>query len=241
MFEHDLVSGFANAIKTHTPLPEITQTFDLTAAYALQHQVTALISTQGVGGVKLGVTNPQAQAFFGIDHALLGGLYGDGRLGSGAAIQQLEGRGLETEFAVLVDGDGQPMAIAPAIEIVFVSFSRKSDMTAPNLVVGNLGADLFLVGDFLPWDSLHSDVTATLSRNGEVVNEASMNEALGGPTAALPWVWEEMKIRGYPRQEDTLIMMGACGGVVPAEIGNYQADYGPMGTLQFTIESSVAV
>ena len=236
MSEHDLVNGFAEAIKAHAPLPEVEQTFDLEAAYALQHRVTALRSPQAVGGVKLGVTNPQAQAFFGIDHALLGSLYGDARLSTGASIQFLEGRGLETEFAVLVDGKGKPKAIAPAIEIVFVSFSRKSDMTASNLVVGNLGADLYLVGDFLPWDSPHSGVTATLKRNGDVVNEASMNEALGGPTAALPWIWNEMQARGYPNQDGTLIMMGACGGVVPAEAGRYEAEYGAMGNLHFSIE-----
>ena len=236
MSEQDLVDGFAQAIKAHAPLPEVEQTFDLEKAYTLQHQVTALRSAQGVGGVKVGVTNPQMQAFFGLDHALLGSLYGDGRLGDGASIQNIEGRGLETEFAVLVDSEGQPKAIAPAIEIVFVNFSRKSDTTAPNLVVGNLGADLFLVGEFLPWDSPHSDVTATLTRDGEVVNEASMNEALGGPAAALPWVWNEMKLRGYPIQDETLIMMGSCGGVVPGEVGSYAADYGPMGKLQFLIE-----
>ena len=236
MSETELINGFAEAIKSHLPLPEVEQTFDLGAAYALQHQVTAIRSPGVVGGVKLGVTNPQAQAFFGLDHALLGSLYSDARLSGGAVIPGLEGRGLETEFAVLVDGEGQPQMIAPAIEIVFVSFSRKSDMTASNLVVGNLGADLFLVGDFLPWDSPHSDVNATLARNGEVVNEASMNEALGGPASALPWVWNEMKVRGYPIQDETLIMMGACGGVVPAETGSYEADYGAMGKLQFTIE-----
>ena len=236
MSEHDLVNRFADAIKAHASLPEVEQTFDLKAAYALQHQVTALRSPQAVGGVKLGVTSPQAQAFFGLDHALLGSLYGHARLGIGDVIPKVEGRGLETEFAVLVDGDGQPKAIAPAIEIVFVSFSRKSDMTASNLVVGNLGADLFLVGDFLPWDSPHSDVTATLKRDGEVVNEASMNEALGGPAAALPWIWNEMRRRGYPIADETLIMMGACGSVVPADTGSYEAHYGPMGSLQFSIE-----
>ena len=236
MSEDDLAIGFAEAIKAHAPLPEVAQTFDLDAAYALQHRVTAFRSPQGLGGVKLGVTNPQAQAFFGLDHALLGGLYSDAQLSDGVSIQKVAGRGLETEFAVLVDAEGQPRAIAPAIEVVFVSFSRKSDMTGPNLVAGNLGADLFVVGDFLPWDSPHADVTATLMRDGELVNEASMNEALGGPAAALPWVWSEMKSRGYPVRDETLILMGACGGVVPAETGSYEADYGQMGKLRFSIE-----
>ena len=183
----------------------------------------------------MGVTNPQAQAFFSIDHALLGSLYADARRAAGDTIPYIKGRSLETEFAVLVDGDGKPSAIAPAIEVVFVSFERQGDMSAPNLVFSNLGADLFLVGDFLPWDSRHQGVRATLSRDGEVVNEASMDDALGGPTQALPWIWGEMERRRYPIAGETLIMMGACGAVVPAEPGSYTADYGPMGSLVFTV------
>ena len=197
--------------------------------------MTSLVSPGRVGGVKLGVTNPQAQAFFGLNHALIASLYAGARLKVGDTIPAIEGRALETEFAVVVDQDGQPKAIAPAIEIVFVSFSRKSDMTAANLVLSNLGADLYLVGDLMPWDSPHSDVTATMTRDGETVNDTSMNEALGGPTAALPWIWAEMRARDYPVQEETLIMMGACGNVVPAEKGTYRADYGAMGSVEFFV------
>ncbi len=230
-----LVSGFARSIRAHEPLPEVSEQLELVEAYQLQHKVTALRTGDVPGGIKLGVTNPAAQGFFGLDHALLGSLYRDSRLESGATIPFLEGRALETEFAVLVDESGNPKAIAPAIEIVFVSLSRKSDMSAANLVVSNLGADLFLVGEFLPWDSPHSDVVATLRRGDEVVNEASMNDALGGPTKALPWIWEEVQKRGYAVNGDTLIMMGACGSVVPAEQGSYQADYGAMGSLAFSV------
>lgn len=231
----DTLRGIANAIKAHDPLPEFEVQYGLDEAYGLQHKVTSLVSPGRVGGVKVGVTNPKAQAFFALDHALLGSLYADARLNSGDTVPALEGRALETEFAVVVDRDGQPKAIAPAIEIVLVSFSRKSDMSAANLVLSNLGADLFLVGDFMPWDSPHTDVTATLTRDGETVNEASMNEALGGPTAALPWVWAEMQSRGYPVQDEILIMMGACGNVVPAEKGTYRADYGAMGSVEFAV------
>lgn len=233
--DQEMINGVVNAIKAHTPLPELDVQYDLDEAYGLQHKVTSLVSPDRIGGVKLGVTNPQAQAFFGLDHALLGSLYADARLKPGDTIPSLEGRALETEFAVVVDRDGQPRAIAPAIEIVLVSFSRKSDMSAANLVLSNLGADLFLVGDFMPWDSPHTDVTATMTRDGETVNETSMNEALGGPTAALPWIWAEMQARGYPVQDETLIMMGACGNVVSAENGVYSADYGALGSVEFSV------
>ena len=229
------IAGYAWAIANHQPLPATDEQYALDRAYELQHLVTAQRSPNGASGVKLGVTNPQVQAFLSLDHGLLGSLYADTRLKTGDTIPFLAGRSLETEFAVLVDGAGKPKAIAPAIEIVFVSFERQSDMSASNLVLSNLGADLFLVGEFLPWGSQHEGITATLRRDGDVVNEASMDESLGGPTRALPWVWQEIRARGYSAEDETLIMMGACGAVVPAERGSYAADYGPMGSIEFSV------
>lgn len=230
-----LISTIADAIRAHAAIPELDIDVDLERAYALQHRVTKLVSPTITGGIKVGVTQPQAQSFLGVDHALLGSLYADARLDSGAQVPFIQGRALELEFAVLVDREGRPQAVAPAIEVVYVNFERKTDMTPANLVIANLGADLIVVGDFLPWESLGGDVAAVLIREGEVVNEASMSEALGGPAAGLPWVCTEAQRRGYALSDRTLIMMGACGAVIPAEKGQYSANYGPMGSLEFTV------
>ena len=230
-----LADLLASAIATYAPLPEFNLQLSLEEAYALQHRVAALRSPEVTGGIKIGVTTQAAQTHFGLDHALLGTLYADGRLDSGAELEYLKGRSLESEFAVIIDAEGKPKAIAPAIEVVYVNFARPDDMTAPNLTASNLGADLFLVGEFMPWDSPHTDASVTLSCNAEVVNQASMNDALGGPTAAISWLTEEIDRRGFRLSGDTLIMMGACGSVIPARRGSYQADYGPMGSVAFSI------
>ena len=230
-----LAQALAAAQANHAPLPEIEAALTLDEAYAVQHQLVALRSPGATGGIKIGVTTRAAQTHFGLDHALLGGLYADGRLASGTDLPYLEGRSLESEFAVIVDAGGEPKAIAPAIEIVYVKFARQTDMTAANLTAGNLGADLFLVGEFLPWDSPHENASVTLRRDGEMINEASMNDALGGPTSAINWLAEEARQRGYTLEDDTLVMMGACGAVVPASKGSYEADYGAMGRVAFTI------
>lgn len=230
-----LTHSLAEAIAAHAPLPAFDLAFGLDEAYALQHQVAALRSPGNTGGIKIGVTTPAAQTHFGLNHALLGTLYADARIDSGAELEYLEGRSLESEFAVIVDANGKPKAIAPAIEIVYVNFSRPADMTAANLTASNLGADLFLVGEFLPWSSPHDQASVTLRRDGEIVNEASMNDALGGPAAAVGWLTDEVGRRGFELTGETLVMMGACGSVVPARKGVYRADYGPMGSLSFSI------
>lgn len=235
-YSEQLIHGVAEAIRSHDALPAIDESCDLDDAYKSQHQTTMLRSPEGSGGIKLGVTTKAAQDFLKLDHALLGSLYADSRLESGCTIPFLEGRSLETEFAVIIDGSGHPKLIAPAIEIVCVKFSRPADMSASSLVLSNLGADLFLVGEFLPWESPHREASAILRHGDTVVNEASMNDALGGPAEALPWVYGEASARGYAIADETLIMMGACGSVVPAERGIYSADFGLMGKVSFTIE-----
>ncbi len=231
----ELVRHLAKSISEHAPLPEIEESFTLADAYELQHQVTAVRSPGKTGGIKAGVTAKPIQEFFGIDHALLGSLYHDGRLNSGCELAHLEGRNIECEIAVLVDEKGTPTALAPALEIVYVNFSRPSDMTAPNLVACNLGADLFVVGDFRPWTSVREDMTATLSHNGETVNRADMTDALGGPKEAVPWIWAEAQKRGFQFSGETLLLTGSCGQVVPAGRGDYVADYGELGAVELSI------
>ena len=142
---------------------------------------------------------------------------------------------LECELAVVVDSFGNPDALAPAIEVVYVRFNRPEDMNAANLVLCNLGADAYIVGDFLPWAPPYDNVSVTLKRGAEVLNQASMTDALGGPEIAVPWIWQESIRRGFTPVADSLILTGACGNVVPAEAGHYEADFGALGTLRFEI------
>ena len=227
------------AITRHAPLPAFETELSLEASYRLQHEVTRVRTQGAVGGIKAGVTAPPMQSFFKLDHALIGSLYADSRYGSGCRLPYVEGRNLECEVAIVVDGEGCPKAVAPAIEIVFVRFGRPTDMSAANLVACNLGADAFIVGDFVPWDPAFNDARVELSRADESLNEAAMREALGGPGRAATWMWEEAKLRGFECADGTLFMGGACGAVVPADVGVYRADFGRLGAVDFEITSSV--
>lgn len=234
-----LISDFANslaaAIKSHAPLPAFTDTLSLDDAYALQHQVTQARTGGQIGGVKAGVTAPMVQAYFKLDHALIGSLYADGRHSTGCSLTYLEGRAIECEVAIIVDEDGRPKSVAPAIEIVFVKFSQQADMTAPNLVACNLGADLYIVGDPVPWDPAFNATKVVLTCGDETVNEADMTDALGGPESAANWMWKEVRARDFPLSGGTLLLAGACGTVVPAKPGHYAADFGALGKIEFEI------
>ena len=226
----------ADAIKNHEAVPKMPETGSLEEAYALQVAVTEKRATNGIGGIKAGVTAEPVQQLFGLNHALIASLYEDSKYENNAKLPFLEGRGVECEVAVIIDADGRPQQIAPAIELVYVKFAQPEDMSVENLVVINLGADAYIVGDFQPWQPEFNDLQATLFFGDEVVNQANMSDAIGGPESASKWMWQEAAVRGLNAGEGTLLLTGACGQVVPGNSGSYRADYGPLGDIVFEIE-----
>jgi len=227
-------SRFAEAISSHAPLPKLGN-MTLEEAYVLQHEVTSIRSPAGTGGIKAGVTAPPAQKFLGLSHALIGSLYADARLASGCVLDHLPGRMIECELAILADRQGNPLAVAPAIEFVFLKFADPKDMTLGGLVASNLGAELFLVGDMVPWEEYHQNLSVELARDGTVVNRAQMNDSLGDPQTAAKWMRSEALAREFTLDETVLFLAGACGAVVPADRGAYIADYGDLGKIDFEI------
>lgn len=231
----DFPKEVAAAIAARIPLPSFEGELSLDEAYDFQQQVTELRTDGAVGGIKAGVTAKAAQDFFQLEQAVLGRLYADSRLATGCALPFLEGRSIECELAVIADPDGRPKSIAPAIEIVLVQFSKPTDMSAANLVACNLGADLYIVGGVVPWNPSYSELTVQLRRDGDLVNEAEMSEALGGPERATRWMCQEARRRQFDCGDGTLLLTGACGTAVPAEVGSYTADFGRLGKIVFEV------
>ena len=225
----------ADAIRAGEPWPPIDVTLDLDEAYAMQHEVTRSHSGANVGGIKAGVTDPNIQKLLGLDQALLGSLYGPNQHEVGSSIPYLESRMIETEIALRIDAGGLPVAIAPAIEFVRLKFSTPTDMSAPNLVLTNLGAESFIVGDFQPWSEAFEDVPMVLKQGDEIANESHVSSALGGPTSAAAWMHREAVSRGYEPQGDTVFLAGLCGVAVAANVAEFTAEFGPLGTISFEI------
>lgn len=236
MTDHsELADRLATSVSGHKALPRFPADLSMTEGQAIQDQLVARMCPGGSAGLKAGVTSAALQKFFKLDNAVLGQLYPTGRLEPGAAIPHLEKLAIECEIGIVVDGDGQPKSVAPAIEFVHLDFAAPEDMTAANLAASNLAADRFMPGAPLPWRDLYDDIIIRLSRDGALVNEASIMESLGGPGNALPWMLAEAKRRGIAVKEGMLLMTGTCGVVVPSQPGHYVADYGELGAINFTI------
>jgi len=229
----------AQSIRNHTPMPAFPELTSLEAGYDLQHKVTrARTRSKPIGGIKAGVTSPAIQSLFGLDHALIGALYEDRRLSSGCQLTHIPGQMIEVEAAVIVDETGNPTALAPAIEFVHLSFDVPTDMTVANLVACNLGADAYLIGDLKPWSQNLNASAVTLKRDGVIINQTRLSEALNGPVSGVKWMQEEALKRGLMTSQTNhkqIYLIGACGDVVPAEPGAYTADFDGLGQISFEI------
>ena len=117
-----------------------------------------------------------------------------------------------------------------------MAWGDPADATGFNLTACNIAADRFIVGTQSPFRGDYADIHITLTRDGETVCQAPATDALGGPRDALAWMLDEASLRGLEIRNDMLLITGACGGIHPALPGAYRADYGELGSIEFTVK-----
>ena len=230
-----LIDEMAAAVRNGSTLPRMPAGLSLEEAYEIQKALVAAVAADAVAGRKAGMTAAAAQQQFGIDHPLLGTLFAAGRMTPGTSFQSLPGVMLECEIGVVISGEGTPLTAAPVIEVPRMAFADSEDLNGPTLVACSISADRFIEGTQRPLLDSYEDIQVTLTRNGETLSSAPATEALGGPVAALEWMLNESRVRGFSVVENMLFITGACGGIHPALSGNYRADYGAMGSVEFIV------
>ncbi len=236
------IADLARAIRSRSPLPAFPPGLTLEDAYSMLPVVAASVCDDSSSGIKAGLTNPDLQQLFGLDDALLGLLYDWGKCRPGSRVSCSEYSQIECELGIVLDSDGRPVSIGPAIEFVHLNFSRPEDFTPANLVMSSLGADRYLVGEQTAWNDMDfealRDVVIRLERDGKTLLEVSPYDSLNGPVSAVQLCVEEARERGLGLRENTLLLAGTCGAALSAASGNYTADYGLLGSIDFAIDSS---
>ena len=227
------------AIRSHSPLPAFPQILDLEEAYNALDEIGNRVCSSGITGIKAGLTNPDIQALFGLNHALLGRLYDWGELRPGDVVKHRANAQIECEIAVQLNAEGKPVKIGAAIEFVYVNFSKPQDLTPGNLVATSLGADRYLLGKQFDWyevdfNTLRSAHIA-LSLDEERILTTSPYDSLGGPEKATKWCVDEAIARGLEIRDEMILLCGTCGAGIPLQPGNYIADYGLLGKIEFTV------
>lgn len=235
--DQSFVTELASAIREHAVLPPFPSGVSLAQAYAMQPAVSLNIGQ--AAGYKAGLTNVITQQKLGLDQPLLGHLYSTGEQHAGATLVHRSHSAIECEIGIIVDTDGRPLSILPVLEFVHVRFASPRDISAANLVLCNLGADQFMLGQPLPW---HTGLQALIEQDGirltrdqQLIQDVSALSSLGGPEPAREWMIREIRRHQWPLGEHTLLIAGTCGDAIPFQPGSYVADYGPLGQIEFNI------
>lgn len=205
------------------------------AACGQRKLVAALAATHGpVVGYKAGLTNPAVQQRFGISQPLRGTLLKGMLLADGAEVPAKFGARPFMEPDLVVEVGSSDIhaattptevlrslrAVRPFIELPDTMVEDPSRITAPLLVLNNVGARLGVLGAPVPVrhdggfaDALRDMTVRTLDGTGKELTRAPGAAILGHPLQAVIWLAAELKKAGITLQPGDLLSLGAFGAV----------------------------
>lgn len=221
---------------------------DLESAYQLQYQLVQRVAYPVIG-YKAGLTSEAGQNKFGVSEPVAGALFQQG-LAFDRYVYLLSDHTnlmLETEIGFILNQNitrlvtpeqlpAMIKSVVPVIELPDLRFENPDNITGHGLIVNNVGSNSVLVGKPIDVNSLDiNQITTELTRNGKTVIEGKATDAMGDQWQALAWLINRSLKSGYPVSEGNLLITGALGPMIPAERGQYDADFGKLGILAFSI------
>lgn len=200
-----------------------------------------------VTGYKLGLTGPTRP--FGAPEAIWGRLLGSMLVPEGQVIYRNDfvSPGIEVEVAFIFGEDVSYPAtqdalrrsvagVAPAVELPDAFFASMDKLSWLDLVAGNVGARYFIVGEHRPLGQLDVDALQTVARrDGKIIGETPASATMGGQWNALEFLVEKLNERDLRIRAGDIVITGALGGMLPAEVGQYEIDYGELGRIEFEV------
>ena len=127
-------------------------------------------------------------------------------------------------------------AILPVVEIPETGFADMKKLKAEDIVAANVGSAVFITGAQKPLAGADPDgVTVKLVSGGETLNQGKGYDAMGGQWEALLWLVNSVIEHGRTIDSGSILITGSLGKVVPGKPGDYEAQYGDLGTISFKI------
>jgi 2-keto-4-pentenoate hydratase len=241
--------------RTVAPVRDLIGADNVTAAYAVQREVTRARVAGGakIVGRKIGLTSPAVQRQLGVDQPDFGVLFADmdvstmDEVPSARLIQPKA----EAEIAFILDRDLTDVevdatavraAVAYAVAALEIVDSRIAawDIALADTVADNASSGLFVLGtrrltlnQFEP-----RDVTMRLHADGLLVSQGNGAACLGDPLNALAWLARTAVAFGEPLRAGQVILSGALGPMVPTTPGvSVRADITALGEVTATFSA----
>ncbi len=233
------------SLRSRSDVPERT-------AYAVQKAFVNLrLQQDAIAGYKAGLTSEAGQKKFGVSGALYGVLFQSGEFPAENAVK-LSDFGklmLETEIGFILAADitqvpanreelqSYIQAVVPVIELPDLGFEQPKQLKGVDIIAANVASSGFITGAPVATEQAGdlNQLSVTLVHNNTTINQGSGSDALGDQWQALLWLIESLHEQGYQLKKDQLLITGALGKMLPAESGEYGADFGTLGKLNFKV------
>ncbi len=250
-FSKQLFEAFTN--KQLTPhISLIMPGLSEQSAYKIQKNYVQLRQQQDpVTGYKAGLTSQAGQQKFSVSGSLSGALFASGQIKDGQKIS-IRNAGklmLETELGfILSKAISQPVknpqeltnsieSIAAIVELPDLGYVDLKKLKGIDLIAANLASHQYIIGDKVSIGSIGNinQITTHLSYNGKEIFKGMATDAQGDQWVALHWLVNHLLEQGYQLSAGDLLITGALGKMVAANSGDYLAQFGPLGQINFKI------
>lgn len=206
--------------------------------------------SKSIIGYKAGLTSQAGQSKFKISEPVAGALFNEG-LSHSRQVYLIDAHTklmLETEIGFIIKHDINHLIakphqlnkiidkVVPVIELPDLAYPDLSTLTGDHLIATNVASNKVLIGAGKPLSDLKlNSITTQLTKNGAVVIKGKATDAMGDQMLALQWLINRVIKSGYKIKQGDLLITGALGQMVAAEKGNYDADFGALGHLAFSV------
>ena len=231
-------------------LPADCRPQSIDEAYQVQDGLAAAAGLR-LAGYKIGATNIQVQARFGVDAPFSGRVFADfvGESPLRVPADTVNFYAIEAEFDFVMGRALAPRAapytrdevraavasVHPAIEAPDSRYADWLSMQAPDLIGDNAIGCLLALGPAaeggLDHDLAGQPVVVRI--DGEVVSEGAGRNVLGDPWNVMVWLANHLSARGLTLEAGHLVTTGSAADVVQCKPGDtVTAEFGPIGRAE---------
>jgi 2-keto-4-pentenoate hydratase len=224
-------------------------------AYELQRAfVQALVEAGDWGsvvGYKAALTAPQAQQMMGASEPVVGVLFSGGERLAQRTISIDRPVMLETELGFRLNRPIDAATTESTTPTYIEHVSPMIELAAPNLeqrpnavdlIASNSATYGFITGSAYNTDWQDATTRPDLDRlsinlfhGDDILHAETAGSIMQGQWHAVTWLVNALLELGYPLAKEHLLMTGSIGALHPGKPGEYRAEYGQLGNIEFNL------
>lgn len=258
----DLATKLADCFLKKIPVEEVDPTMTMEQALKVQEKFVALIGKEFGEpiGYKAGLTNPNVQKAFGVNHPIRGTLLKKMILKSGTIIEATFGARPLSEGDLLVRVGNEAInqaktpeealknldAVIPFIELPDLVYDPKVKISGPAIVAINVGARYGVIGEPIllsataEWmNRLRNFTLQVYDEKGTLLTEGKGSALLGDPLAVVLWIKDSLIKEGKQLKKGEILSLGTIGKMMTVKPGSVikakYLDLDPKGPVEISV------